>query len=273
MCQHQLRGYFTIINDCSFKVQGFDMLSGGPDVHWWGAVGDNYYNLTSGFVISDYKFKARTYKNESLTVGLMSNVTWDDIKIVSIWKTSTASNFGHVVLKERSEAPTPAPAPSSNVDFTGSTVVEIDGEPTMFDNCKVLSDTYRLRWTLTSEDNVIDIGLEGAIDIQKYMAFGWADPFKEHDHMLVADVAVTGFTEKGMPFVDDYHITNYSECAKNKNGKAEGVCPDTMYVESDGDRDKVNNTMLVYGHRKDGVSFVRYLLTKSMIGMWMIKRT
>nr|GEW20382.1 cytochrome b561, DM13 and DOMON domain-containing protein At5g54830 [Tanacetum cinerariifolium] len=207
---------------CCSQVQSFDMLSGGPDVHWWGAVGDNYDNLTSGFVISDYKFKTKTYKNQSFTVGLISNVTWDNIKIVSIWKTSTASNFRHVVLKERSEAPTPAPTPSSNVNFTGSTVVEIDGEPTMFDNCKVLSDTYRLRWTLRSEDNVIDIGLEGAIDIQKYMDFRWADLFKEHDHMLGADVAVTGFTEKGTPFVDDYHITKYTRGEKKSGYLAIG---------------------------------------------------
>ncbi|KAI3677295.1 hypothetical protein L1987_86919 [Smallanthus sonchifolius] len=259
MCQHQVRGSFSIINDCSFKVKEFDMLQGGSDVYWWGAVGDSYENLTSGFVISEDKLNKTTYKNDSFIVGLMSNVTWDDIKVVSIWKTSMDSDFGHVVLEEKAEAPTPAPA-QSNVNFTGSSVVKIDGEPTMFDNCKVLSDKYRLRWTVRLRNNVIDIGLEGAIDIRDYMAFGWADPFKDNDHMLGADVAVTGFTEKGFPFVDDYHITKYSECTTNKNGKAEGVCSDTLYVNSDDDhdRDLVNNTMLVYGHRKDGVSFIRY---------------
>ncbi|CAH1442257.1 unnamed protein product [Lactuca virosa] len=261
MSQHQLRGYFSIIDDCSFKVSKFDMLSGGSDVYWWGAVGDNYENLTSGFVISDEKLNTSTYKNDSFNVTLMSNVTWDDIRVVSVWKKSMASDFGHLVLKEMTESPSPSPSPSpapapapSTINFTGSSVVEFDGEPTMFDNCKVLSDTYRLRWTLREDDNVIDIGLEGAIDIGNYMAFGWADPSNKKDYMLGADVAVTGFTEEGMPFVDDYHITKYSACMKNKNGRAEGVCPDIMYHNDN----KVNNTILVYGHRKDGVSFIRY---------------
>ncbi|KAJ0877539.1 putative DOMON domain, cytochrome b561/ferric reductase transmembrane, DM13 [Helianthus annuus] len=262
MCQHQVRGSFSVINDCAFKVKDFDMINGGSDVYWWGAVGDSYKNLTNGYVISDEKLNATSYKNESFIVKLSKNVTWDDVKVVAVWKKSLESDFGHVVLEEKTDSPTsPAPSPApSDVKFNGSSVVKVVGEPTMFDNCKVLSDKYRLRWTVRLENNVIDIGLEGAIDIRDYMAFGWADPFKENDHMLGADVAVTGFTEKGHPFVDDYHITKYSECMTNKNGKAEGVCPDTMYVESDDrrERDLVNNTMLVYGHRKDGVSFIRY---------------
>ncbi|KAK1425968.1 hypothetical protein QVD17_14635 [Tagetes erecta] len=267
MCQHQVRGTFRIMNDCGFMVKDFDMIPGGSDVCWWGAVGDSYQNLTSGFIISHDKLNTSVYKNHTFTVALMSNVTWDDIKVVSIWKTSLDSDFGHVVLKQNTPAPAPAPAPApspapsaSDITFTGTQVIHIDGEPTMFDNCKVLSDEYRLRWTVRSKNNVIDIGLEGAIDIRDYMAFGWADPFKENDHMLGADVAVTAFNEMGFPFVDDYHITKYTECTVNKNGKVEGVCPDTLYVDSEdeSDRDFVNNTMLVYGHRKDGVSFIRY---------------
>ncbi|KAI3737975.1 hypothetical protein L2E82_27993 [Cichorium intybus] len=273
MSQHQLRGYFSIIDDCSFKVSKFDMLPGGSDVYWWGASGDTYENLTSGFVISDDKLKTTTYKNDTFNVSLMSNVTWDDIKVVSVWKTSMASDFGHLVLGETTEypspalasSPAPAPAPSpasspapapapSTSNFNGSSIIKIEGEPTMFDNCKVLSDTYRLRWTLRPDDNVIDIGLEGAIDNEYYMAFGWADPSKKKDFMIGADVAVTGFTKEGMPFVGDYYITKRSECMKNKNDEPEGVCPDIMYDN----KDKVNNTILVYGHRKDGVSFVRY---------------
>nr|GEX73191.1 cytochrome b561, DM13 and DOMON domain-containing protein At5g54830 [Tanacetum cinerariifolium] len=66
----------------------------------------------------------------------------------------------------------------------------------MFENCKMLSDTYSLRWTLNEDDNVIDIGLEGATAIQNYMPFGWIDPNREHDHMLRVDLAVTGFNEE-----------------------------------------------------------------------------
>ncbi|KAL4579311.1 hypothetical protein LXL04_015452 [Taraxacum kok-saghyz] len=258
MAQHQLRGSFSIINDCSFRVSEFDMLPGSSHVHWWGALGDDYENLTSGFVISEDQLNTTTYKNETFTVNLMKNITWDQIKVVSVWDTSMASDFGHVLLQNTEDLP-PDPSNSS---------LKIHQEPTMFENCKVLSDTFRLRWTLNEDKNLIDIGLEGAIGIQNYMAFGWTEPNHEHDHMLNADVAFTGFTEEGVPFADDYYITKYSECIKNENKQFEGVCPDTKYNISDSDSNSdsvsisnsnsVNNTNLVYAHRKDGVSFIRY---------------
>lgn len=239
MVQHQLRGSFSIINDCSFRVSEFDMLPGSSHVHWWGAAGEDYENLTSGFVVSDDHLNTTTYRNDSFTVNLMNNVTWDQIRVLSVWDTSMASDFGHVSL------------PNSGSNSS------VNEEPTMFKNCKVLSDTFRLRWTLKEDQNVIDIGLEGAIGIQNYMAFGWTEPNREHDHMLNADVAITGFTEEGVPFADDYYITKYSECMKNGDETVEGVCPDTRYNTSNS-VDSVNNTRLVYGHRKDGVSFIRY---------------
>ena len=70
-------------------------------------------------------------------------------------------------------------------------------------------------------------------------------------------MAVAGFTEEGMPFVDDFYITKYSEFTINKDGSAHGVCPDTIYEGSD-PVGLVNNTKLIYRHGKDGVSFIRY---------------
>ncbi|KAE8678105.1 Cytochrome b561, DM13 and DOMON domain-containing protein [Hibiscus syriacus] len=90
------------------------------------------------------------------------------------------------------------------------------------------------------------------------MAFGWANPNKTKELMTGADVTVAGFTEEGMPFVDDYFITDYSECKLNsKEGTAIGVCPDVAY-ENSKDGLMVNNTRLVYGHRRDGVSLVMF---------------
>ncbi|KAL8238075.1 hypothetical protein R6Q59_019156 [Mikania micrantha] len=102
------------------------------------------------------------------------------------------------------------------------------------------------------------------------MAFGWTEPNREHDHMLNADVAVTGFTEEGVPFADDYYITKYSECMKNDDDTVEGVCPDTMYNASNS-VNSVNNTRLVYAHRKDGVSFVRYQRPLKTVDKSLIK--
>ncbi|KAA8521676.1 hypothetical protein F0562_012334 [Nyssa sinensis] len=228
----------------------------GSDVHWWGAIGDDFGNLTTGFVISDQKLN-KTYKNDSFVVNLLKNVTWDQIRVVSVWDIPTASDFGHVVLKNpsnRSEDSAPAPSPSVGGGNSSTWVYE---QPTMFDKCKELTTNYRVRWTLRVDENMIDIGLEAATKVMNYMAFGWANPNSSSKLMVGADVAVTGFSEEGLPFADDYYITKYSECMIDKDGGVKGVCPDTMYEGSD-PVGLVNNTRLVYGHRKDGVSFIRY---------------
>ncbi|KAF9616558.1 hypothetical protein IFM89_030325 [Coptis chinensis] len=229
----------------------------GSDVHWWGAFGHEFENLTSGFVISDDKLN-RTYKNDSFVVHL-KNFTLHQINVVSVWDKPTASDFGHVVLGEvrnYSLSPDIAPSPSSSMHRRGKGWVY--EQPTMLDNCKSLSKNYRLRWTLSPNEDLIDIGLEAAVGSQYYMAFGWADPKKSDSELMYhADVAVTGFTEEGAPFADDYYITKYSECLIGKDGKVQGVCPDSIYQGSD-PVGLVNNTRLFYGHRKDGVSFIRY---------------
>ena len=246
MVQHQLRGALTILDDCSFRVSQFDMLP-GSDVHWWGSVAPDFTNLTAnGFVVSDQTLND-TYTNATFVVHLKSNVTWDRIQVLSVWDLPTASDFGHVVL----EAPAAGSSPGSNPSSRNHT------EPTMFENCKVLSERYRIRWTLNADVDSIDIGLEAATGIMDYMAFGWANPNSTSQPMIKSDVAVAGFREDGTPFVDDYYITNYSECVTDKDGVVQGVCPDTIYEGSD-PVGLVNNTKLVYGHRTDGVSFIRY---------------
>ncbi|KAL8054526.1 hypothetical protein ABFX02_05G142000 [Erythranthe guttata] len=217
------------------------MLS-GSDVHWWGAAGDNFLNLTAGFLISDSNLN-HTYQNDTFIVPLRKNVTWDQIKVLAVWDVPTASNFGHILL--------------SNYSVNGGANFSDREQPTVFENCKVLSDNYRIRWSLNEEDAVIDIGLEAAIGVQNYMAFGWANPNVSNSLMVGGDVAITGFEGDGLPFAHDYFITKYSECMINEDGTVQGVCPDTMYKSTD-PIGLVNNTILVYGHRKDGVSFIRY---------------
>lgn len=257
MVQHQVRGTVRVIDDCSFRVSRFDMLS-GFDVLWWGAIAPDLGNMTSGYPVSDQVLN-RTYKNESFTVRLRSNVSWDQIPVLAVWDLPTASDFGHVVFPNKSEM-SPAPTPTPN---PGDGAVRVYREPTMFENCKVLSPNYRVWWTLDVDQDVIDIGLEAAIGTQNYMAFGWANPEATSEYMNGADVAVTGFTEEGTPFADDYFITRYSECTINKDGNAKGVCPDTIYEPTD--PVAVNNTALVYGHRRDGISFIRYRRKLSVV--------
>ncbi|XP_078433509.1 DOMON domain-containing protein / dopamine beta-monooxygenase N-terminal domain-containing protein [Wolffia australiana] len=235
MVQHQVRGIFRVEDACSFSVRKFDMLPGSGEVRWWGAAGEGFENMTQGFEISDLPLN-RTYNNETIVVRL-KNRTWDEIGVVSVWDASTSSDFGHVVLKP--------PAPSRT------------REPTMFDNCRALSPRYRLRWTLGNDS--VDVGVESAVGSQYYMAFGWSDPGSASPAMIRSDIVVSGFTEEGNPFAEDYYISANSECLQDKDGKSQGVCPDRVYKEEEGGGSAmVNNTKLIYGHRKDGVSFIRF---------------
>ncbi|XP_010541578.1 PREDICTED: cytochrome b561, DM13 and DOMON domain-containing protein At5g54830-like [Tarenaya hassleriana] len=259
MLQHQLRGVFTIVDDCSFRVSRFDMLS-GSDIYWWGALASDFENMTNGFVISDQKLN-QTFRNASFAVHLRENVTWDKIRVISVWDLPTASDFGHVLLSNVTESDSsqnPGSPPSGDDDvLEGSNSTATTRVPTMFGNCKQLSSKYRLRWSLNAEEGYVDIGLEAISGFLSYMGFGWAKPNSTSELMLGADIVITGFREDGFPFADDFYITKYSECSV-KNGTASGVCPDAVYEGSDSVAPSVNNTKLVYGHRRDGVSFVRY---------------
>jgi hypothetical protein len=258
LVQHQLRGHFKIIDDCSFRVSQFDMLS-GFDVHFWGALASDFDNLTAGFIVSDHKLN-HTYSNYTFDVQLFPNITWDMIHVLSVWDLPTASNFGHVLIQNvtTSEAKSPASSPPGS-DGEKKKVSVVHTQPTMFDNCKVLNKDFRVRWSLNLKEDSIEIGLEGATGVMNYMAFGWASPNATDSELMVgADVAVTGFKEDGLPFVDDFFITKYSECVKNSvDGSVEGVCPDSIYEGPDR-VGLVNDTRMIYGHRSDGVSLVRY---------------
>lgn len=263
MVQHQLRGVISILDGCSFRVTNFDMIE-GVDVYWWGAHGDDFENLTSGFILSDEKLN-RTYRNDSMVIRL-SNYTWDQFKVLGVWDMATASDFGHVrleVANDSSEGFSPVPAPASAKSspngsaYSGGRVKRGAKQPVMFDNCIELAPNFRLRWSFNRTRDAIDIGLEAAVTERHYMAFGWARPGSSSNLMSHADVTVAGFTDQGDSFADDYYITKYSECILNKEGPPSGVCPDFLYLDPDENAD-VNNTKLVYSQRQDGVSLVRY---------------
>ena len=53
----------------------------------------------------------------------------------------------------------------------------------MFENCKVLSPNYRVRWMVSADEDSIDFGLEVATGSMNYMALGWADPKSTYSPM------------------------------------------------------------------------------------------
>nr|KJB45792.1 hypothetical protein B456_007G328400 [Gossypium raimondii] len=191
------------------------MLSGSSDVVFWSAVSLNFSDLTNWFPISGQRLNQTTYKNTSFPVQLLPDITWDEINDLSIWDIASTSDFGHVTL------------PRNRSDSISDSV------HTVFDNCKNLSDNYRVRWNLNVEENWIKIGLEAAAPTTYYMTFGWANPNRTKELMSKADVTVASFTEEGRPFVDDFYITAYSECKlSSKDRTAIGVLPDVVYENS-----------------------------------------
>jgi len=158
MLQRQLRGIFTILDDCYFQVSEFEMLPGFGQGYWSRAIRDDFVNLTNGFVISDKNLN-KTYKNDSFVVYLRSNVIWDQISEVAVWDSSMASDYTHILLQNPSnewESFTQALAPSGDADGdsdsdnrSGSTnpsrlKKSKFGQPKMLENCKMLSLMRRI---------------------------------------------------------------------------------------------------------------------------------
>lgn len=269
MLQNQLRGQIEVLDDCSFAVSRFDMLA-GKEVYWWGARGDDYENLTSGFVVSQLRLN-KTFSNESLVVTL-DNCTWDDFGVLAVWDTALEGDFGHVLLSTAEAnlgmgpavSPAPALAPGSALaPFSEASnaagnrgIYWGEKQPTMFDNCMVLNDLYRLRWSLNVIPGTVDLGLEAAVPDTHYMAFGWAKPESTSSYMLDADVVLGGFRNHTTPFVDDYYINSYSECTWGQDGPS-GVCPDSVYPGDDKNKTNVDLKFL-HGQWQDGVAFIRY---------------
>ncbi|KAF8687186.1 hypothetical protein HU200_042852 [Digitaria exilis] len=253
MSQHQLRGRVEVIDGCSFRVTALDLLPGSASARWWRADGTDLDALSRGEPAAEEPLD-RTFRSESLVFRLLPGLSWPLVPVLAAYDPLTSSLFGFVRLSDSNASPS-SDSPSST---------SASAAPTMFDSCAELSPRFRVRWTLHEANNSVDIGLEAAVGSEYYMAFGWAaDPAGEKPSVIGADLVVAGFTEDGLPFADDYFVTKYSECLLREDGSVEGVCPDTIYGGHNNDSTSAklsnfNDTRLVYGHRRDGVSFVRF---------------
>ncbi|XP_047052065.1 cytochrome b561, DM13 and DOMON domain-containing protein At5g54830-like [Lolium rigidum] len=243
MLQHQLRGTVRLdpSGACALQLTRFDLLAASPSARFWAAAGASLADLAAGRPFSPLPLNS-TFRNATLSLPFSAPLP----PLLALFDPDASSDLGHVFL--------PASNSSSNSTTNSTTATALAfPAPTMFDNCLQLTDAYRLRWTLNTTASSVEIGLEAAVGSEYYMAFGWADPKANSPAMVRSDVVVAGFTEEGMPFAEDYYITDYSECSMGKDDEpVSGVCPDSAYD------DGKNDSRLVYGHRRDGVSFVRY---------------
>eukprot|EP00898_Chlorokybus_atmophyticus_P003393 jgi/Chlat1/4054/Chrsp26S04000 len=214
--QHQARGHVKILDDCSFQVLQLELVE-GSSVFFWGAAGTTPEELFVGGRVSEYRIFGH-YAGSTIQATLTDGITWDDFNVLSIWDEDYQGDFGHAVLR-------------------GSGA-----------NAEVL----QLRWTL-AEPGSIDIGLEGIAPDGSYLAFGFADPQREHQWMLGADVTVTGFY-KGTPMAVDFALTDYDDCNPDASGQLQGVCPDSVL---DGNPAS-DSSQLLYAHQLFGVTLVRF---------------
>ncbi|CAI5464398.1 unnamed protein product [Closterium sp. Yama58-4] len=248
MLQHQLRGTVEILDDCSFKVTRFDMLP-GKDVYWWGAASASLNDLLHGFPVSP-KPLLGTFNSQTVVVPSSPQPS------KPLTPGLDTLSPGHALPSEPSYAlppqspPLPSPPPPAKLR-----VKQGQRQPTMFDNCMQLSHRYRVRWTLDEARGFVDVGLEAVVGSgPHYLGFGWADPDSVTKFMGFSDVVIAGFDEVAKPFVEDYYITSYGECNLEKK-PPEGVCPDQLMG---GGNSSLNNVDLIYGHRVDGITFVRF---------------
>ncbi|OEL27794.1 Cytochrome b561, DM13 and DOMON domain-containing protein [Dichanthelium oligosanthes] len=246
MSQHQLRGRVEVLDGCSFRVAALDLLPGSTSARWWRAEGTDLDALARGEPAASDPLD-RTFRSESLVFRLLPGLSWPLVPVLAAYDPLTSSLFGFVRLSDANASSDPSSSASS--------------APTMLDSCAQLSPRFRVRWTLHEANNSVDIGLEAAAGSEYYMAFGWAEPGVADPSVIGADLVVAGFTEDGLPFADDYYVTKNSECLLREDGSVEGVCPDTIYGGRNDSARIVNDTRLVYGHRRDGVSFVRFSRT------------
>ncbi|KAK3132693.1 hypothetical protein QOZ80_6AG0526390 [Eleusine coracana subsp. coracana] len=241
MLQHQLRGTVRLAanGSCALTLSRFDLLAASPSARFWAADGASLAELSTGRPFSPLPLNS-TFRNATIELPFSRPLP----RLLALYDPDTSSDLGHVFLSNNGTG--------SDLDAASVAPAAV---PTMFDNCIPLSDkeTYRLRWTLNASAGTVEIGLEAAVGSEYYMAFGWSDPKANSPAMIHSDVVVAGFTEEGMPFAEDYYISDYTECTLGKDDSpVSGVCPDKVYDEGS------NHSSLVYGHRRDGVSFVRY---------------
>uniref|UniRef100_A0A0D9XGN4 Cytochrome b561 domain-containing protein n=1 Tax=Leersia perrieri TaxID=77586 RepID=A0A0D9XGN4_9ORYZ len=245
MLQHQLRGRVRLAADgaCELHLTRFDLLAASSSARFWAADGPSLAALSSGRAFSPRPLNS-TFRNASLVLPFSRPLP----PLLALFDPDTSSDLGHLFL------PNSTVSDSNSTDSGVAAAAQPVSVPTMFDNCLPLAENkYRLRWTLNASAGTVEIGLEAAVGSEYYMAFGWADPKANSPAMIRSDVVVAGFTEDGMPFAEDYYISDYSECSMGTDDSpVSGVCPDRVYDEGR------NDSVLVYGHRRDGVSFVRY---------------
>jgi len=234
MVKRQVRGRVVITGETSFDVHRFEVTS-GANLIWWGAT--SLDAVGSGAQVSATTVTAESTGGDVMSVSLSDGQSLPNL--LALWDADAKEHVAYVWLRSPSSA-TPS----------------FQAQPTMMENCKKLAGNLRVRWTVGSTDNKVHIGLEGNLRVLRYIAFGPAAPGSTDRLMGGSDVAIGGIGTGGVPWLNDFKITNYEECDHSLPAESlTGVCDDKAW--SGGDATK-NDVTLDYSHSIEGFMFLRY---------------
>ncbi|XP_067928652.1 protein Skeletor, isoforms B/C-like [Watersipora subatra] len=229
---HQVSsGQVTILDEKTIKIEQFTYDGQGPDAFFYVGVGDAVGDEAAPYgKIPDENDSLEVlgrYSGKDIVLTLPENLSFRNIKWISVWCIAFAMDFGNVFLTDVQNIP-----PSLN-----------EKEKM---NCEPLSDNLQVSWLIDGQD--IKFELAGNIDRETdYMAFGLSGN-EESFAMIGSDVTVVDYKTNESPRAIDYHITAYSQCSTNG-----GTCRDTS--ASNGGTDNAN---MPEGEITNGIVRVRY---------------
>lgn len=120
---HDVEGTVVVVDDCSFRVDGFKYDGTGPDVFWYAA--DERKNLASGFIMDSIpRSKGVWDGTEVVSIKLPGGTTWDDVNIISVWCRQFGVNFGDAVLPEPKESVPEEPPSKKEENENGSLMAQ-----------------------------------------------------------------------------------------------------------------------------------------------------
>jgi hypothetical protein len=92
---HDAGGTATIVDDCTVELTHFNYDGSGLSVKLYGGVDGDY---GSGFAISD-DILGITFKDETMTLTLPSDKTFDDMNGISVWCITAGVSFSDALFE------------------------------------------------------------------------------------------------------------------------------------------------------------------------------
>ncbi|KAJ3341078.1 hypothetical protein HDU93_005710 [Gonapodya sp. JEL0774] len=188
-------------------VSNFRLTPAGPAVVFWAAAGESRAQLVAGREINPTKIIGE-YNGANWMVQMVSGITWDTIKVLSVWCEEFQADFDHIVIGIGTGSPSPSTIPSA----TGS---------------------YNLHWKVSPDTNTINLGLEIqpssnlVSPLAFWAGFGVPDPINNNSVVMIgSDVSLVGVDRNGNDFGLGYYLAAQSQC-DYQGTKTAGVCPNS----------------------------------------------